>query len=157
MAIAYLNSPIGALEIISNDGFITAINFVQKLSKDSGNDPAIKLCKDELMAYFNGKLKAFSVKIKIDTTTFRNSVYNELLGIKFGETISYKELAKRAGNERAFRAAASANANNPIPIIVPCHRVVASNNGLGGYSGADGIKTKIWLLKHEGVDISKLK
>lgn len=157
MSTGYLKSPIGILEIICEDNLVSNINFV-KQEKDfiNPNDPTLQLCLKELKEYFAGNLKKFSVKAKVDGSEFSKEVYRQLLGIEFGDVITYAELARRAKRERAFRAAGTANGKNKIPIIIPCHRVVSAN-GLGGYSGGDGIKTKLWLLAHEGVDITKFK
>jgi len=92
-----------------------------------------------------------------DGTDFQKKVWNELLEIKKGEVITYKDIAKRIGKPKAIRAVANAIGKNKILIDVPCHRVVRSDGKLGGYSGKGGIKTKLKLLKSEGVDISKIK
>ena len=131
---AYLKSPIGILEIIASENGIYEIN--------------LKLCLNELEAYFNGKLKKFSVKLDIKTTNFRAKIYEALQKVPYGETTTYAALALAVGHKNAYRAAGSANAKNPVPIIIPCHRVLASS-GLGGYSGGEGLPTKIWLLEHE--------
>jgi len=90
-------------------------------------------------------------------TEFQKKVWNELLKIKKGEVITYKELAKRIGSPRAVRAVGSAVGKNKLLVKVPCHRVIRSDGKLGGYSGKGGIKEKLKLLKSEGVDISKIK
>lgn len=104
-------------------------------------------CLDQLIAYFQGQLKAFEVPVYQDGTTFQQSVWNELLNIPYGKTISYLLLAKRLGDPKVIRAAASTNGKNNIAIIVPCHRVIGSNNELVGYGG--GLWRKKWLLEHE--------
>ncbi|BCX79377.1 methylated-DNA--[protein]-cysteine S-methyltransferase [Campylobacter sp. 19-13652] len=157
MSTGYIKSPIGVLEVICQGSLVSSINFVEKVGEYINPDePTLKLCLSELERYFKGELKSFSVGVKIESSEFSREVYRQLLGIKFGEVISYKELAKRAGRDRAFRAVGSANGKNKIPIIIPCHRVIGAN-GLGGYSGGEGLKTKLWLLAHEGVDVSKFK
>lgn len=90
-------------------------------------------------------------------TEFQQKVWRELLKIKKGEVVTYKELAKRIGNPRAIRAVANAVAKNKFPIKIPCHRVIRSDGKLGGYSGKGGIKGKLKLLKSEGVDIDLFK
>lgn len=90
-------------------------------------------------------------------TLFQQKVWQELLKIKKGEVITYKELAKRIGKPKAVRAIANAIGKNPYAPIVPCHRVVRSDGKLGGYSGEGGIKTKVSLLKSEGIDINNFK
>ena len=148
MSKAYLKSPIGILEIIASENGICEINFVDKFENIAVKDENLRLCLDELKAYFEGKLKSFNIKLDIKTTSFRAKIYENLQKIPYGQTTTYSALALAAGNKKACRAAGSANAKNPVPIIVPCHRVLASS-GLGGYSGGDGLPTKIWLLEHE--------
>jgi methylated-DNA-[protein]-cysteine S-methyltransferase len=145
-------SPIGILIITANDGFITEIKYKgageaspSSVEKDSCD--VLDLCKRELDAYFAGELREFSVPIKAEGTEFRKRVWGELCRIPYGETISYKELAKRIGNPAAVRAVGGANHHNPINIIIPCHRVIGADGSLTGYGG--GIENKDFLLKHE--------
>ena len=90
---------------------------------------------------------------KLNGTKFQKSVWAELLKIRRGEVITYKELAKRVGKPKAVRAVANAVGANPLPVKIPCHRVVRSDGTIGGYSGLGGIKTKKMLLKKEGVTL----
>ena len=103
---------------------------------------------DQLTRYFNGKLARFTVSVDMIGTPFQIRVWKELTRISYGNTITYKHLAKRLGTSRGFQAIGRANAANPIPIIVPCHRVLGTNGSLVGYSS--GVKTKEFLLKLEG-------
>lgn len=103
---------------------------------------------DQLTRYFNGKLAKFTVAIDLHGTPFQVRVWKELQRISYGSTISYKQLAKRLGTSRGFQAVGRANAANPVPIIIPCHRVIGTDGSLVGY--ASGIKTKEFLLKLEG-------
>ena len=95
-----------------------------------------------------GYIKKFNFWLYIKTTKFRAKIYENLQKVPYGETTTYAALALAAGHKNAYRAAGSANAKNPVPIIIPCHRVL-SHSGLGGYSGGEGLPTKIWLLEHE--------
>ncbi len=113
------------------------------------NGDVFKSVVDELDLYFRGELRRFSTKIKLLGSEFGIRVYKELQKIPYGTTISYQELAKRVGNERASRAVGNANGKNPIAIIVPCHRVIAKNGSIGGFSG--GVDIKRALLRLEGV------
>jgi len=97
--------------------------------------------------YFRGKRRAFEISLRLEGTDFQKSAWNELLKIPYGATISYGELAKRIGNPKAVRAVGLANGRNPIPIIVPCHRVIGANGQLTGFGG--GIENKALLLKIE--------
>lgn len=103
---------------------------------------------DQMTRYFNGKLAKFSLPLDQIGTSFQMRVWRELQKIPYGSTISYKQLAKRAGVPRGFQAVGKANGENPIPIIVPCHRVIGTDGSLTGY--AAGIKTKEFLLRAEG-------
>jgi len=103
---------------------------------------------DQLGRYFNGKLAKFNCPFDFIGTPFQIRVWKELTKIPYGTTISYKQLAKRLGTSKGFQAVGRANASNPIPIIVPCHRVIGTDGSLVGYSS--GIKTKEFLLKLEG-------
>ena len=103
---------------------------------------------EQLVAYFNGTLKAFDLPLSPAGTEFQQRVWNELLAIPFGQTHSYLDLANKLGDEKVIRAAASANGKNPIPIIIPCHRIIGSDGSLTGYSG--GLEKNRWLLQHEG-------
>lgn len=106
---------------------------------------------DQLSRYFNGKLAKFTCPIDLMGTPFQVRVWKELNRIPYGSTITYKNLAKRAGTPRATQAVGRANGANPLPIIIPCHRVLGSNGALVGYSC--GVKTKEFLLRLEGAII----
>jgi methylated-DNA-[protein]-cysteine S-methyltransferase len=103
---------------------------------------------DQLSRYFNGRLAKFTCSVDLIGTPFQVRVWKELVRIPYGTTISYKQLAKRLGTSRGYQAVGRANASNPVPIIIPCHRVVGTDGSLVGY--ASGIKTKEFLLKLEG-------
>ncbi len=101
----------------------------------------------QLDAYFSGKLKTFSLEFNLIGTEFQRTVWRELLNIPYGETIHYGELAIRIGNPKASRAVGMANSKNPIPVIIPCHRVIGKNGSLTGFGG--GLERKKWLLELE--------
>lgn len=108
--------------------------------------------EEELQAYFRGELREFSCKLDLAGTTFQKKCWNALLRIPYGKTRSYADIAKEVGSPRAFRAVGQANHNNPIPIIVPCHRVITSSGTLGGYGG--GLDMKRALLRLEEAQFS---
>lgn len=108
----------------------------------------------QLQAYFCGELREFDVPLALEGTDFQRRVWNVLRGIPYGETISYLQLAERIGNPKAVRAVGLANRSNPIPIIVPCHRVIGSDGSLTGFGG--GISTKKKLLELESRQLSLL-
>ena len=101
----------------------------------------------QLKQYFIGERKHFDLPLEIEGTEFQKRVWNELLKIPYGKTISYKELAIRLGDEKVIRAAASANGSNPLPIVIPCHRVIGSDGSLIGYGGGLEIKEKLLILE----------
>jgi methylated-DNA-[protein]-cysteine S-methyltransferase len=141
-------SPIGRLEIITNDKYILSISFI-KHKKNTFNQ-SNKLCTQatkKLDLYFNGKLKKFDLPIQFKGTPFQNKVWKTLCKIPYGETWSYQDIAKKIGNINACRAVGGANNKNPLGIIVPCHRVVGKNGALVGY--AAGLNSKEKLLKLE--------
>ena len=104
-------------------------------------------CVFQLQEYFDGKRKAFDIKLNPEGTDFQKKVWNRLLEILYGKTLSYLELSKQLGDVKAIRAVANANGKNPIWIIIPCHRVIGSDGSLTGYAG--GLSRKQWLLEHE--------
>jgi methylated-DNA-[protein]-cysteine S-methyltransferase len=108
----------------------------------------------QLQAYFHGELKKFDLPLTLEGTEFQLRVWNALREIPYGETISYSQLAERIGNPKAVRAVGLANGSNPIPIIVPCHRVIGSNGSLTGFGG--GLPTKRILLELESKQLSLL-
>ena len=147
---AYYKSPIGLLRISGNESFISSVSFVDNEDQIvSGHEttPLLNQTVEQMIEYFNGKRRVFEVPVHQHGTTFQEKVWSELLNINFGKTISYMDLAKRLGDPKAIRAAASTNGKNNICIIVPCHRVIGSNMTLVGYSG--GLWRKKWLLDHE--------
>jgi methylated-DNA-[protein]-cysteine S-methyltransferase len=146
-------SPIGPLTLTAEDGYLTGLHMHDQrhaptLVADAVRDDAwFADIIGQLEAYFDGRLTEFEVPMKLDGTGFQKQVWSQLCAIPYGETISYGELARRVDNPKASRAVGLANGRNPIAVIVPCHRVIASNGGLGGYGG--GLDRKTWLLDLE--------
>ncbi|MBN8047422.1 MULTISPECIES: methylated-DNA--[protein]-cysteine S-methyltransferase [Paraclostridium] len=143
----YYKSPIGILRIVVDESSLVALDFNEDKKKQSDEHSYIKEVKNQLDEYFKGKRELFDLKIKLNGTDFQNKVWSELTKIPYGETISYKELATRIGNDKACRAVGNANNKNKISIVIPCHRVVGSNKKLVGYAG--GLEKKEWLINHE--------
>lgn len=148
----YYSSPVGLLRISGTDHFISEVHFMKEEEMETAEQsaqlsPLVLQCVEELIQYFNGQRRQFEVPIHQDGSPFQLKVWNELLGINYGKTISYLELSRRLGDTKAIRAAASANGKNNVAIIVPCHRVIGSNQSLVGYGG--GLWRKKWLLDHE--------
>ena len=143
-----VNTPIGNVSIVCENNFITNIAFgVDFPDAVKGASPLLDSAVSQLNEYFSGIRKNFDLPLKFGGTEFQNRVWQELSKIPYGETISYKDLAERTGNIKACRAVGMANNKNPIPIIIPCHRVVGSNGKLTGYAG--GLEAKKFLLELE--------
>lgn len=139
------DTPLGTLTLSASKGAITAVEWRKSGVTDAA--PVFAQAFDELTAYFMRERQDFTVPLAPGGTAFQQSFYAALLAIPFGETRSYGDLAKDLGV--SAQAIGQACGANPIPIFIPCHRVLAAN-GLGGYSGAGGIETKVALLKLEG-------
>ena len=154
-----LDSPIGPLLLAGDGTRLTKIGFPQgkgRVSPEPGwtrDDAAFAEVRRQLDGFLAGRRRTFDVPLDLRGTPFQLAVWGALTAIPFGETISYGELARRIGRPTASRAVGAANGVNPIPIIVPCHRVIGADKGLTGFGG--GIETKRWLLGLEagkGVD-----
>ncbi|MBR5519288.1 MAG: methylated-DNA--[Clostridia bacterium] len=142
-------TPIGALTVQEDAGAICAIRFGICDTADSVSTPLLQTAKEELTAYFAGKLRTFTVPISLHGTSFSLRVWEALREIPYGQTVSYGELAVQIGNPKAARAVGMANHRNPIPIILPCHRVIGSNGNLVGYAGGLAAKTRLLALERE--------
>ena len=147
----YYHSPVGILKISGTDDYISEVLFHDTTQKPVGNkrnlSPMLIQCIEQLIQYFHGERRQFDLPINQIGTSFQKEVWNQLMSIPYGRTISYLELARRLGDHKATRAVASANGKNNVCIIVPCHRVIGANGELVGYSG--GLWRKKWLLEHE--------
>jgi methylated-DNA-[protein]-cysteine S-methyltransferase len=150
-----MDSPIGELRIVEQDGAITAIEFSPFREADGrprgardDAHPVLVETMRQLAAYFARDLKEFDLPLAPRGTTWQQSVWDQLLGIGYGETASYGEIAARLGKSNAAsRAVGLANGSNPIPIVIPCHRVIGANGTLTGYAG--GLPRKQTLLELE--------
>ncbi len=146
--IQYYNSPIGALEVIADELSVKEINFTDVPTPEvQHTNRATETCCEQLVEYFQGERRKFTVNINPDGTSFRKKVWAEVLQVEYGETASYMDIAEILDNTGAIRAVGNANGKNKIPIIIPCHRIIGSNGKLTGYAG--GLWRKEWLLKHE--------
>ena len=147
------DSPLGPLLLVADASGLRQVNF----TRNGRNAPANPGWREDasafaepirqLGAYFAGELQDFDLKLTPQGTPFQQEVWAELCKIPYGETISYGELARRVGNPNASRAVGLANGSNPIPIIIPCHRVIGSNGKLTGYGGGLPIKEKLLALE----------
>ncbi len=141
-------SPLGFTRIVGDEtgiGSITVLNSDEIVSDVIPEN--LEDCVYQLNEYFNGERQRFDLKLNPQGTDFQKQVWDELLNIPFGKTVSYLDLSKKLGDVKAIRAVANANGKNPIWIIIPCHRVIGSDGSLTGYAG--GLHRKQWLLEHE--------
>jgi methylated-DNA-[protein]-cysteine S-methyltransferase len=140
-----LHTPVGDITVSEEDGRIVALDW--GWGRDQTETPVLLEARRQLHAYFDGELRQFDLPLAPAGTAYRQRVWAALCRIPHGETRSYLDIARMAGG--SARSVGTANATNPIPILIPCHRVVAAA-GLGGYSGGDGLDTKRFLLSLEG-------
>jgi methylated-DNA-[protein]-cysteine S-methyltransferase len=151
----YLETPLGLVECKASDKGITQTIFCGSEKSTSNPNKITKQCKKQLAEYFSGQRQVFDLPLDPKGTAFQQAVWACLVKIPFGETWSYLDIAKMLNNARASQAVGGANGRNPISLIVPCHRVIGSSGALTGYAG--GIERKLWLLKHEGIDVKPSK
>lgn len=144
----YCESPIGLIEIESSAGSVTSLTFIDERRSEMLKDEVGGEAARQVAEYFEGSRREFDVPVALSGTKFQRLVWNELLSIPFGHTVSYGDVARAVGKPTAVRAVGAANGQNPVSIIVPCHRVVGSDGRLTGYGG--GLWRKQWLLRHEG-------
>ena len=145
--VQYYSSPLGPLQIRSDGKAITAISFSEGVDSSENSCAVIGEATLQLDEYFKGIRKEFHFPLGQIGTTFQMNVWDHLLKIPFGKTISYLQLSKQIGDVKAIRAIAAANGRNNLAIVVPCHRVIGSDAKLVGYAG--GLWRKKWLLEHE--------
>lgn len=145
---ASIPSPLGPLTLFEDNGAIVVLEF-GKVPEGSKKTPLLKEAEKQLKAYFDGKLQTFDLPLSPDGTPFQKKVWNAMRKIKYGTVWTYGDMARKV--KSAPRAVGGACGKNPIPIIIPCHRVVGAKMNLTGYSGGDGLETKETLLILEGV------
>lgn len=151
-----MDSPIGRLELTSDGKAVTSLT-IEKLGhlplEEHGENTTAVLEKAvrQLAQYFAGKRRAFSIRTASGGTEFQRQVWSGLGEIPWGQSWTYGELGASTGRATAGRAVGGAVGANPLPILVPCHRVLASNGKITGYSAGNGVPTKLWLLEHEGI------
>ena len=149
----WTESPVGRLLLVADEGGLRELLFERGRTSPSidaswkNNDHLLREAIRQLRAFFAGERQHFDLELNPQGTGFQQRVWRALQEIPFGETISYRELARRLGNPAASRAVGLANGSNPIAIIIPCHRVIGSNGTLTGYGG--GLENKRWLLDFE--------
>ena len=162
LIILELKTPIGLMRLFARSGELvsiklpregldTSFNVVSK--RASSVEPVFKEAVEFIERYFGGEPVSWAGKDIPDGSGFFREIWVETARIPFGQTVSYGELARRAGHPHSARGVGAAMANNPLPILVPCHRVIGADGSLHGFGG--GLEMKQWLLRHEGVDIKR--
>ena len=153
-----LSTPIGVLTLWASADHLVGLEIesesVGTRSLQSSNHRILQEAAGQLTEYFAGERTSFDVPLALSGTKFQTRVWDALADIPFGDTVSYQEIAQRIGAPRAARAVGGAVGANPIPIFVPCHRVMGSNGAMTGYSGGGGIQTKASLLEREGAQLA---
>ena len=147
METIFIKTPLGTAKIVGDTDGIAEISVSDEGEVSDTIPSVLQEAVKQLNDYFDGKRSAFDFKINPQGTDFQQKVWQELLNIPFGKTMSYLDLSKKLGDVKAIRAVASANGKNPLWIVVPCHRVIGTNGSLTGYAG--GLWRKKWLLEHE--------
>ena len=148
----YLDSPVGRLRLVSDGAHLVRIEFENHQSpadnETSTSDPVLAAAASQLREYFEGQRQCFDLPLAPQGTPFQKSVWAALEDIPYGELRSYRDIADSIGNRAAVRAVGAANGRNPLPVVVPCHRVIGSDGSLTGFAG--GLDAKTLLLKLEG-------
>jgi methylated-DNA-[protein]-cysteine S-methyltransferase len=151
-----LDSPIGRIELVGDGTAVISLRIergghlpLEELSEHS--DTVLDRAATQLTEYFSGQRKTFDVPITLAGTAFQMAVWDLLNQLPFGAVTTYGEIGFATGRPTAGRAVGGAIGANPVPILVPCHRVLASNGKITGYSAGNGVPTKVWLLDHEGM------
>ena len=150
--IRIIDSPVGKLRLVAEDGFLTELRFGGEpavFMGDEENNDLLDEVERQLGEYFIGKRKRFEIPIQMKGTPFQLADWEALREIPYGETVSYGEIARRIGKPKASRAVGMANHNNPVSIIVPCHRVIGKNGKLTGYGGGLDVKRQLLELEQK--------
>lgn len=151
-----IGSPIGRIEIVGDGRAVVSLAIERdgRLPHDEApehSDEVLDRAAEQLGEYFAGERRDFDVPVELRGTAFQRVVWEQLVRLSWGEVVSYGELGAATGRPTAGRAVGGAVGANPVPIIVPCHRVLGADGRITGYSGGEGIPTKSWLLAHEGI------
>jgi len=151
-----LDSPIGRIELLGDDRAVTALTIERDgvLPHDAEperSNPVLESARAQLLEYFAGTRTAFDVPVRLVGTPFQEAVWAELVRLGWGEATSYGALAAAVGKPGSARAIGGAVGSNPVPILIGCHRVLASDGRITGYSRGNGVPTKLWLLGHERI------
>ena len=156
VALRRMPSPIGRLEVVGDGSAVIGLSIERDgmLPHDGlpeAPDAVVDAAIAQLEQYFAGERRDFDVPVRLGGTEFQRAVWAQISDLDFGEIASYGDLGRGTGRATAGRAVGGAVGANPVPIIVPCHRILGSSGMITGYSGGEGIPTKSWLLAHEGI------
>ncbi|MDZ4044284.1 MAG: methylated-DNA--[protein]-cysteine S-methyltransferase [Rhodoglobus sp.] len=151
-----MDSPIGRIEVTADEGAITSLSIERQghlpwEELPERTSDVLEAARVQLDEYFRGERAEFDLPLRLVGTPFQRQVWQLLGEVPFGDVLSYGEIGRSTGRPTAGRAVGGAVGANPVPIIVPCHRVLASDGRITGYSGGNGNPTKVWLLDHEGI------
>ncbi len=146
---SYLETYLGIIEIRATSRKLLSVLFVDCINENVTENVITKECAKQLKEYFNKERKEFDIEFEIEGTKFQKDVLNELLKIPYGEVTTYKEIAKRIGNEKAIRAVGNTIGKNNILIIIPCHRVIGNNGKMTGFVAGIDIKEALLKLEKE--------
>jgi methylated-DNA-[protein]-cysteine S-methyltransferase len=152
-------SPIGVLELVSNGTAVTFLSIerdgsLPHESLPERHDAVLENAREQLDQYFAGARREFDVPLQPAGTAFRRTIWDRLRDVAWGEHTTYGELGAAVGKPTAGRAVGGAVGHNPIPLFIGCHRVLGADGRVTGYSGGQGIPTKLWLLEHEGITLA---
>jgi methylated-DNA-[protein]-cysteine S-methyltransferase len=150
LSIAYMKSPVGFIRLSGLEMALMNLEFTEDRGNDESEPEKLQLAMKQLDEYFLGSREVFDLPLHPVGTHFQLNVWEKLQTIPYGKTLCYEDVARSLGDIKVIRAAATANGKNPLPIIIPCHRVISKNGTLGGYSG--GLWRKKWLLDFEQKD-----
>jgi methylated-DNA-[protein]-cysteine S-methyltransferase len=149
MATSVVDTPIGPLGLVASESALRSVRFHSRGLRAEGESAVLEQAERQLAAYFAGDLLTFDLPFELDGTEFQRRCWLALASIPYGQTVSYGEQARRLGlGSDAARAVGAANGSNPLPIVLPCHRVIGADGSLTGFGG--GLHVKRYLLEHEG-------
>lgn len=144
----FISTPVGELQICANSDGICALLYAPEDGVTENSNIHTQNAKQQLQEYFDGSRQDFELPLSVHGTDFQHLVWQQLSNIPFGQCRSYRDIALALNKPKAMRAVGAANGRNPLPVIVPCHRVIGSDGTLTGFAG--GLEMKEWLLRHEG-------
>jgi methylated-DNA-[protein]-cysteine S-methyltransferase len=152
--VGYYSSPVGLIKVAASKDHIVSLDFIDtRVPEDENHNFLIINSLNQLQEYFEGQRIQFDLPLLPSGTAFQKVVWNELINVPFGSIKTYKDIAIAINNPKAVRAVGGANNKNPIPLIIPCHRIIGTSGKLVGYRG--GLLRKEWLLNHEKVKFKK--